>query len=62
MHAFKDAKVEKDQGEWRRMARFGCRCPLDKQGRRVRSCSAEAVRASMAAAAPGVTHRQLIGY
>jgi hypothetical protein len=22
MHAFKDAKVEKDQGEWRRMARF----------------------------------------
>ena len=31
MHAFEDAKMEKDQTEWRIMVQIGCRCPLGKQ-------------------------------
>jgi hypothetical protein len=31
MHTFADAKMEKDQTEWRIMVQVGCRCPLGKQ-------------------------------
>jgi hypothetical protein len=31
LHAFADAKMEKDQTEWRVMVQIGCRCPLGKQ-------------------------------
>ena len=31
MHAFADAKMEKDQTDWRVMVQIGCRCPQGKQ-------------------------------
>jgi hypothetical protein len=31
MHGFEDAKMVKDQDEWRLMVQIGCRCPLGKQ-------------------------------